>query len=265
MHFVSDETGEADMNEQQLFDLYMDGLHLPKEEALSLLEEYFDDLANLDVFMEDEKLMSEDEIRAVKILFEEGELKAKAEKAFAVDHYCFEAIMILIRLIDDEDELYDFFKELCDRYDQTEAVTVKQESTEKLVYNLFANFLMTAEQTKESLMIQDKLLKKSGHLSSLALSRFLISYLRLKDADGLIGFFKNYEGYLNRREDYLEIMVGLFELKAIEDADYVRSWMLKKFGHDAFDPIYYTNEGYRIISEVPGFKEWLFGTGEIVS
>ncbi len=250
------------MNEQQLFDLYMDGLHLPKEEALNLLEDYFDEPVNLNIFMEDEKIMSTEEIAAIKVLFADGELIDRAKKAFAIDKYCFEAIMILIRYIDDEDELYDFFKSLCDQYDKEETSTPKRESTEKLVLNLYANFLLTAEQTKESLMIQDRLLKKTGNLSPLALSRFLIGYLRLKDAEGLIGFFKKYENFLKRREDYIEIMIGLFELKAFEAAKYVKTRALDKFGSDVFDPIYYTGESYRIIKETPGFKDWLLSDKE---
>lgn len=242
------------------FEFYTNAVELSGEDAIAFFNKFFAKRENMDAYIHQYRLKT-NEVDALERLFDKDDLYTRITDALDYDPYCYEAFLMLTKYQnEDEDRLYDLlsrkYEEICKETHFTE----HGRDNAVLIANMYADFLNYTQETRTSLIVQDKIVELNGEFDPVLLLRYIYSYSATNDTKALYELFTKYNQYFT----YIEFHLTLLEvfLRNNDDIDAIE--VLEDLCEKIPDFIDNSDGDIRIASKylsdvqmVPELEEWI--------
>lgn len=195
------------MNEYALyFEFYTNAIELTGEEAIEFFNHFFSRREIMDDYIRQYHLTT-NEVDALERLFDNDDLYTRINDALEYDPYCYEAFLMLTKYQnEDEDLLYGLLSKKYEEICNESTFTSHGRDNAILMANMYADFLNYTQETRTSLIVQDKIVELNGEFDPVLLLRYIYSYSVTDDTKALYELFTKYNQYFAYIEYHLTLL-----------------------------------------------------------
>ena len=243
------------------YEFYQNSIELNGKEAIDYFNDFFADEGHLELYRR-HFVLSVDEKDAILTLFKKDGLFDRARNALEYDPCCFEAIMIISKYYEDEEDLYNFYEACFDRIIHAQYMSRHGKDNATLFCHIFADWLLAYGDLKASIKVQEAMFSFANAVDTTMVYRYINSLAQNGDFKKLLNTINKYKYIFNQLPICIEVMDILvnngYEFEALDLLDIYQNQMAKANGPRQ-------ERALVTLERFPKLKTWIDANEKIVT